>query len=484
MMSKIKFLIDQYKGINVQAKATLWYTICNLFQNGISFLTIPIYTRMLTTAEYGEYTVFQSWREILVIFATLNLYCGIFTKAMVDHEDDRDRYTSSMQGLSTLLTTAMFVVYLTARDFWNHILDMNSITVLLMLVQFICFPAFNFWAVRQRVEYKYIAMVVVTMCMSVLTPALSLYLLFFTELRAEAVIYGYLAVQIAFGGFFYVYHFIKGKVFFIKEYWIHGLKFNIPLIPHYLSIMVLGQADRIMIKHFCGDDKAGIYSLAYQVSMIMNIFINAINGSMVPWIYESLKKKNYKAIGDISTKLCLLIGVMTLGVSMIAPEIIWILGSDKYMEAMWIIPIVALGVYFTFCYSLFSNVEFYYGETQYIMLASSSGAILNIILNAIFIPMCGYIAAGYTTLVCYICFAVAHYMITCKIAKKYKIGEPIFDIPKLLLLSGVLVAGTVVCMLLYNITLARYLVIAAVAVAVLLNVKKILGIINGLKGGN
>lgn len=481
-MSKIKFLIDQYKAINVQAKATLWYTICNLFQNGISFLTIPIYTRMLTTSEYGEYTVFQSWREILVIFATLNLYCGIFTKAMVDHEDDRDRYTSAMQGLSTLLTVAMFVIYLTAADFWNHILDMDSLTVLLMLVQFICFPAFNFWAVRQRVEYKYIAMVAVTMCMSILTPALSLYLLFFTELRAEAVIYGYLAVQIVFGGFFYVYHFIKGKVFFVKEYWMHGLKFNIPLIPHYLSIMVLGQADRIMIKKYCGDEKAGIYSLAYQVSMIMSIFINAINGSMVPWVYESLKKKSYKGIADISTKLCLLIGIMTLGASMIAPEIIWILGSDKYVEAIWVIPVVALGVYFTFCYSLFSNVEFYYGETQYIMTASSSGAVLNIILNAVCIPKFGYIAAGYTTLVCYICFAVAHYMITVKIAKKYKIDEALFDIPKLLLLTAVLVVGTILCMVLYNFTLLRYAMILTAAAIVLLNLKKIVNIVAGLKG--
>lgn len=480
-MSKIKALINQYKSINVQAKSAMWYTVCNLLQNGISFLTIPIYTRILTTAEYGQYTVFQSWKDILLIFATLNLYCGVFTKAMVDHDEDRDRYTSSIQGLSTLITGALFVLYTLKYELWNKLLSMDTVTVLMLFVFFICYPAYNFWAVRQRVQYKYIAMVVVTLFLSIATPAISLFLLFFTDLRANAIIWGYMLVQIAFGGFFYIYQFAKGKTFYVKEYWVHALKFNIPLIPHYLSIMILGQADRIMIKEICGEDKAGIYSLAYQVAMMMNIVVSAINGSLVPWTYESLKKRNFKSIGETATLLCLLMGVMTLAVAMISPEVIWILGSDIYMEAKWIIPVVALSVYFTFCYNLFSNIEFYYGETKFVMVASTTGAVLNIVLNAIFIPMYGYIAAGYTTLVCYVFFAFMHYMFTRRICKKYIDGEQIYDISKMLLISVGLVIGTAICMVLYNYTLIRYGVIFAVAIVCLFNIKRILGILGGLK---
>lgn len=480
-MSKIKALINQYKSINVQAKSAMWYTVCNLLQNGISFLTIPIYTRILTTAEYGQYTVFQSWKDILLIFATLNLYCGVFTKAMVDHDDDRDRYTSSIQGLSTLITGALFALYVIKYELWNRLLSMDTITVLMLFVFFICYPAYNFWAVRQRVQYKYVAMVVVTLLLSVATPAISLYLLFFTDLRANAIIWGYMLVQIAFGGFFYIYQFVKGKTFYVKEYWSHALKFNIPLIPHYLSIMILGQADRIMIKEICGEDKAGIYSLAYQVAMMMNIVVSAINGSLVPWTYESLKNRNYKAIGKTATLLCVLMGVMTLAVAMISPEVIWILGSEKYMEAKWIIPVVALSVYFTFCYNLFSNIEFYYGETKFVMVASTTGAILNVVLNAICIPLFGYIAAGYTTLVCYIFFAFMHYMFTRRICKKYIDGEQIYDISKMLLISAGLIVGTIICMVLYNYTVVRYGVILVAALVCLLNIKKILGILGGLK---
>ena len=480
-MNKIKFLIDKYKGISIPAKASMWYAICNILQKGISFLTIPVYVRILTTAEYGQYAVFQSWRDILVIFATLNLYCGVFTKAMVDYEDDRDRYTSCMQGLSTLITGLFFVIYLIKHEFWNSLFELDTITMLLMFAYFVTYPALSFWSVRQRVEYKYVTMVIVTLFVAVITPVVSIILLMCTDLRELAVIWGYLIVQILFGGFFYVLQWIKGKKACVLSYWKHAIAFNIPLIPHYLSIIVLGQADRIMIKDMCGEDKAGIYSLAYQVSMIMNLFLSAINGSLVPWTYENLKKKNYTRIAQLSTKLCLVMGVLTLMVAMVAPEIIWILGSHEYAEAKWIVPVVALSVYFTFCYSLFSNVEFYYGETKLIMVASISGAILNIVLNYIFIPLFGYIAAGYTTFVCYVFFALLHYIFMRKMCRTYIDGVHVFDIKKMLLISVALIAGSAISMLFYELTLVRYIFIAVIAIICLLNAKQIVSLIRNMK---
>ena len=480
-MSKIKLLIDKYKGISVPAKASMWYTLCNILQKGISFLVVPIYVRMLTTAEYGRYAVFQSWRDILVIFATLNLYCGVFTKAMVDHEDDRDRYISCMQGLSTLITAAFFILYAIKYKFWNSVFDLDSITMILMFGYFICYPALSFWSVRQRVQYKYISMVVVTLVIAIVTPAISIALLIFTDLRELAVMWGYLIVQILFGGFFYVYHFIKSKVVYVGKYWKHAIRFNIPLIPHYLSIIILGQADRIMIEDICGEDEAGIYSLAYQVSMIMNLFVSAVNGSLVPWTYEKLKKKEYSDIASLGTKLCAVMGVLTFMVTIVAPELIWILGGDKYMEAKWIVPVVAMSVFFTFCYNLFSTVEFYFGETKLVMIASTSGAVLNIVLNAIFIPMFGYMAAGYTTLICYIFFAFIHYIFMHRMCKKQINGAKVYDIRAMLILAIALAVVMGISMLLFDLLIVRYIVIVVIGILVLLNANKIITLVKSTK---
>lgn len=474
-------LRQKYNDIPVPARASLWYTICSVFQKGIAFIVIPIYTRVLTTGEYGQYSVFQSWLGIIIIFATLNLYCGVFTKAMVDYQEDRDRYISCMQGLSTVITAVVFGIYCVAQAFWNRIFEMETTTMLIMFIYFIFYPAFSFWTVRQRVELKYQKIVFATVIVSIATPVISLLLLFCTPLRANAVIWGYMFVQILVGAFFYFYHFYKCKTFFIKAYWLHGLRFNIPLIPHYLSLIVLGQSDRIMISEFCGSDKAGIYNLAYQVSMMMNVVIGAINNSLVPWIYEKLKVRKFDELKSVSNKLCILVGVMSLGIIMIAPEVIRILGTKEYYQAIWVIPAVALSGYYSFCYGLFSAVEFYFGSTQLVMVASTVGAVINIILNWIFIPIYGFIAAGYTTLFCYLLFTLMHYLFMLVICKKKITGTAVFDnqfiFASCLVITG-LAAG---CLILYNYSFVRYLTLIMAAIVLLIKRKTIMTIIRSIR---
>ena len=82
-------MLEKYKNMPVQAKASIWYAVCNFFQKGISFIVVPIYIRLLTTGEYGEWNIFQSWRDILIVLASLNLYAGVYTKTLVDNKNDR-----------------------------------------------------------------------------------------------------------------------------------------------------------------------------------------------------------------------------------------------------------------------------------------------------------------------------------------------------------------------------------------------------------
>ena len=128
------------------------------------------------------------------------------------------------------------------------------------------------------------------------------------------------------------------------------MRFNIPLIPHYLSLIALAQIDRIMIKEFCGLDKAGIYSLIFSLAMILNFLIGAINDSYVPWLYQKIKNKNYSKIKSVSNKLCLLICILVFGVMMIGPDVLHFIATYPYYEAVWMIPPIAAGVYLMFCY--------------------------------------------------------------------------------------------------------------------------------------
>ena len=453
---------NKYKCLPVQVKASIWYTICSFLQKGISFVVVPLYVRFLTPAEYGQWSVFQSWRDILIIFATLNLYAGVYTKAMVDNAHDRDRYTSSMQGLGTVITLALFALYWMAHDWCNRQIGLSTNYMVLLFLYFIVYPGFAFWTTRQRVEYRYRPMVAVTVLMSVLTPALSIFLLLKTDMRTSALILGYLIIQCSIGLVCYIYQFVKGRCFCHWTYWLRALKFNIPLIPHYLSLIVLNQSDRIMIQRFCGDGDAGVYSFAYQIASAINVLISSINGSRVPWTYENLRNKVYDRLKSITNLLVVLMAVIVLLVSLLAPEVIGLLGTSDYAVAVYVIPVVTLGVFYTFIYDLYASIEFYYGATQFVMVASMIGAVLNIVLNWFFIPIYGFIAASYTTLVCYLLFMVMHYLFSRRVLREQGILVSVYDNRTVFFICGAVSVIGLGIMATYNAPAVRIVLIVLI----------------------
>ena len=203
--------MKKYQSMNVQIKAAFWYSVCNIFQKGISFIVVPIYVRLLTTAEYGDYAAFQSWLGIISIFATFNLSAGIYTKSIVDYADQRDVYTASMQGLGTTISVVVFLLCLVCCKPLRILTRIDCILLIPMFLYFIVSPSIMFWSARQRVEYRYIKMVAVTSLLSILTPLVSISLLYYTNLRELALIIGNFLIHCLIGGFFYVYYFIRGK---------------------------------------------------------------------------------------------------------------------------------------------------------------------------------------------------------------------------------------------------------------------------------
>lgn len=397
---------------------------------------------------------------------------------MLKYENDRDKYTSSMQGLSTAVTLILFVLYLVLHTFIDTATGLSTIVMVLMFSQMLFSPSFQFWSSRQRFEYKYKALVGITIFQALLTPAISLLLIFNIERKDNAIIIGYVAGQVLISVFFYVRNFFKGKKFYIKEYWSFALKFNLPLIPHYLSGIVLGQADRIMIDRMIGKSQAGIYGLSYQLSLVLNIVTSGINSSFVPWTYQQLKEKQYRSIGKVSNFLLILLFIISIMIVLVAPEILLIMAPPEYSEARWIIPPVVLSVFFTFLYTLFANIEFYYEQTKFVMIASVIGAVLNIGLNFWLLPTLGYISAGYTTLICYIVFSLAHFVFMKKVLKKFAGGVKVYNTKFILFLSTTLILISFGLMSIYDFWYIRYGLLV-ILIAVMVSKRKVL--INGFK---
>ena len=222
-----------------------------------------------------------------------------------------------------------------------------------------------------------------------------------------------------------------------------------------------------MINNMVGVAEAGIYSFAFNINTIIQILVNSLDTVYGPWYYERADKKEFKQIKEVSTIYMYAMWCVIVAVMLVAPEVVLILGGKEYYESrIVVLPLLAC-TFFTFLYLLPSTTEYYLKKTWNIAFATSCIAVLNIILNYFFIKRFGYIAGAYTTLFCYICYFLFHYLM----AKKL-IGFQQFDTKIIAVLAVLLFAVLAVCYVLLDLLVVRWtLMIIFVLVNALLLLK-------------
>ena len=473
LVNKLKAKMSGYQNLSIVAKATLWFLICSVIQKCLSIITTPIFTRLLTVEQYGQVTIFNSWLQIVTIICTLRLDYGVFYKGMSKYEDDRDGYTVSMQSFSTLLVIGVTFIYLIFHSLINSFTELSTPITLVMLCEILAASAVSYWSVRNRYEYNYKKIVAVTLLLSVFNVLVSLVAVQLTDEKGAARIVSAALVEIIIGLAIYITNIKKAKKLIKWEYVKYAVLFNIPLLPHYFSTYILDQSDRIMIQKLIGIEEAAVYGVAYNCAIVIKIVSNSINNALVPWEYSKLKERNFRDLNKNLNKFMILFSAAALVFIALAPEVIYILAGENYMEAVYCIPPVTTSCFFLFVFGLYGNAEFHYDANKFTMYISIAGAVLNLILNFIFINIFGYIAAAYTTLFCYMLFTFAHFIFANALSMKHDGGRA-FDYKCLILCSVVLCIGVFVMSLLYSHIIVRYAVIVVILLVALIKRKEIM----------
>lgn len=468
-------IVKQYKKLNAPIKASFWFLLCSFLQKGIAMITTPIFTRIMTEEAYGQFTVYNSWYNIFFAVISLNLAAGVFTRGLVKNDDDQDVFSSSLVGLSTICVAVGFLIYLIFSNIINSFTGLSTFLMIMMFVEIWSCTIFQFWSNKERVNYKYIRLIIVTLIYVLLRPILSIIfiLTFDNKYQVESRALATSIICFVLFAILFVELVVKGKKLFKKEYWIYALKFNLPLLPHYLSQILLNQSDKIMIGKMCGTTEAAYYSVAYSIAMVLLIVNTSITGTLNPWIYKTIKSKEYHKIGKVSYIILALIAICNCVLVAVAPELLKLMAPDSYFEAVWLIPPLTVSVYFIFLYSLFATFEFYFEKTNYVAVASVLGAAINLILNYFAIKNWGYIAAGYTTLICYVFFVFLHYLFMRKVNKKYMNNYKVYDARIILLIGLMLVIASALMMCLFNYWYFRYILIAVIILVLVALRKKI-----------
>lgn len=477
-------LTEKYKECPVQLKVVFWFTIVSFFQKGISVVTTPVFTRILTTEQYGMFSVYNAWSNVLVIIITLNLHMSVINNAFMKKQVSNEKVVSSFQGLSLCTSLFFLLIYLVFRGRIDQVIGLPSAVTLAMFISFIFIPPYQYWVIYNRYRYDYKRVVLISGIISVMTPLCAIAAIYLTDsYKGEARILGKIFVVCISGIIIMVMNWKKSSCFFDRDLWKYALLFNLPLIPHFLSEILLNESDRIMINKMCGTAEAGIYSIAYMAGSLVLMFSSAVNAAMVPWQYEKLREKNYLILARPVYLILAGLGGLSVLMVMFAPEVILILAGEKYIGAISLIPTLAASVYFNYLYQTLARVEMYFDKKLYTVIATITATVVNIVINLFCIPIWGYIAAGYSTLIAHIVLCIMHYIFYRRVCNTCIEGKQIFSTRLLCLISLCVLLASAVMTFLYEYLYIRIGMGFMVVISIISFRKQILLWINTIKRG-
>lgn len=479
--SKISNMLKLYKGMNVAVKASLWFAVCSIIQRGISVITLPIFTRLMSTSQYGEYSVFLTWYNILNLIITLNLQADIFNKGLIQHSEEKDKFTASQAGLLIVLSAIYLLIFGIINIFFDSFLGIQTPMFLVMVIEILANALIGIWTSRKRFDFEYRKIIGVVLFTALANPILGIVAVMNFEQKAEARIVSNAIVPVLVAVVLVFIIKQRGKLFEKRKWWKEVVFASIPLVPHYLSLILLNQSDKLMIDYFVGPEAAGIYSVAHAAGLIMIIVNTSINSSFVPWIYRKIKFNDVSDVKDVTSCLMGIVLLVNVIFIWLAPEIIAMFAAPQYAEAIWCFVPISMSVFFSFVYTLFVDIEIYYGANHYIAIASVGAAILNLALNYVFIPIGGYLVAGYTTLISYFITMVLHFFFMKKAMKKNASTECLFDVRVIIILSIVLCVISFLASCLYEFMFLRILFVLTILIVVFINREKFINLFKKMK---
>lgn len=444
----------------VVVKAGFWYTICNFLFKGMAFLTTPIFTRIMTKSENGDFGNYSSWMAIMLVLTSFDLAQSVI-RSKLEHEKDMDCYVWSVLSFSTIATAIWFGFALIFPSFFCKLFDTEPKYLYLMFAYFFTVPAYQMLITKHRAFYKYKLFVLLTGISLVSGTVLSVLLTFLMNNKLDGRIFGFYIPQILLGAGIYIYCVIKGGR--IKtEYWKYACVICLPLVPHVLSLFLLSASDKVLLKKMCGSEYTGIYIVAYAAYHIVTILFDSMNKAWAPWLLESLHKKNYDSIKKVSRIYILVFVILAAGLLLVVPEVIAVLGGKGYEGAVYCLPPLVISAVIQLIYTMYVNIEFYKKKTVGAAGATIVASLLNIILNLLLIPLnveYSFVIAAYTTLAGYAALFVLHYFLVRRMKMDF-----VYDIRYILVVIAAVSGFSLIMNFVYKHTALRVIMLAVYAV--------------------
>jgi O-antigen/teichoic acid export membrane protein len=398
---------------------TAIYGLPSIIGRLLNFLLVPLYTEVFNDAsDYGVVSELYAWVAFLVVFLTFGMETAFFR--FLQNKEDKDHVFQNSFFTVILINSLFFLLLIFFnQDIADKLLYSEHNEYVILMSAIVCIDAISALPLAKlRAEEKALKFASIQFSSIAVNIGLNLFLMlivFDPNNPEEGVIYILCAN---------LFSSLIKPLFLWKDFVYIKFKLNIELtkqmIIYAFPLMIAGLAgiinetiDRILLKHLLFDEdipgslkiaeaKVGIYSACYKLAMLVTIMIQAYRYAAEPFFFSQLKNEDKnkiysKVMNYFVAAVCFVFLMVSLNIDIFK----YFIRNEVYWEGLKVVPIlllanVFLGIYF--------NQSIWYklsGQTKFGAYIAILGALLTLSINFIFIPIFGYMASAWATLIVY-----------------------------------------------------------------------------------
>lgn len=372
-----------------------------VLSRGIGFFLLPLYTRILSPADYGVFDLFV----IVGGFVSLTVAMEI-SQAIARFYPDAKKtgqgphYASTGLWFSVLMYGLFLCVALPfSRELSLLISGVEGYEVAfrLALAYFFVNGVFLYVQSQLRWDLKSRQFAVTSMIVTVVTTVTSVFLAWFLSMGLSGILLGMISGVLLGGG--YGLFQLRGTFFpymnaaMLKEM----LSFSLPLVPSGIFVFITYYADRIMINHYLGLDEVGIYGVGFRIASVIGLLIAGFQGALTPLVFNSYK--NPETPSHIATIFQIFVAlslVIFTGLSLFAQEALVLMTTEPFYAAAPLVPLMVSSALLSAMYVFAPGISIA-KKTHLIVWINLIAACINILMNVIFIPIWGVLGAAFST---------------------------------------------------------------------------------------
>ena len=399
-------MIKQLKQLS---KESAIYGMGSLFNVVLGFVLIPLYTRYLSPADYGVYSLMVIISQVATTIAALGMASAMF-REVIYHEADESEVISTTLNFLVLEALVFFAVLLVLAPKLagvllggeEHALLLQLLFVgsLLSMTDFVVMAA-----LRIRAKPALYSSLVVTKFVAGI-----IFNIFFIVVLRQGLA-GLIYTRLAQGILSTIINVaILAKNWRPRINWPilrRMLDYGVPIMPVAIASIALTSSDRYFLEHFASTTEVGIYSLGYKLGMVVSMMVSAVSLAWGAQLFVIAKQPNAEQkYARILTYYLVTVGFVGLIISVLSREVLQIFTAPAYYDAYTVVPLIVISYIFYGAMYMTNIALPVQGKTRYNTVIVIGAALLNLGINSVLIPRFGMMGAAVSTVLSYLALLI------------------------------------------------------------------------------